>query len=55
MVEWKLRQRKGITPEQVRGAVAYGGHDEAHWNEDPEYGRRLVLTGQAMEDTCGCF
>ena len=41
----KLMQRKGITPEQVRQAVSLGEHDEERWDDSPEYGRRLILTG----------
>ena len=43
----KLRQRRrgGVTPDQVREAVACGGHDRATWNEHPKYGRRLVVIG----------
>jgi hypothetical protein len=45
--EAKLRQRKGITAEEVRDAVAYGGHESARWDDDPDYGPRLVLTGSS--------
>ena len=41
----KLREKHGLTPDQVRAAVAWGGHDEARWDTDPTYGRRLIVTG----------
>jgi hypothetical protein len=46
-VDRKIRQRAsgGVTPDQVRQAVACGAHDRADWHEDARYGRRLILTG----------
>jgi hypothetical protein len=44
-VERKLREKHQLTPYQIRLAVAYGGHDRADWDDDPRYGRRLILTG----------
>ena len=41
----KLKEKHGLTPEQVRQAVAWGGHDEARWHMDSDYGPRLILTG----------
>lgn len=37
--EQKLRDR-GLTPDQVRSAIAWGNPDEARWDDDPEHGRR---------------
>jgi hypothetical protein len=44
-VEAKLRQRKGITADQVREAVALDAHEEDREDDDPDYGFRLILTG----------
>lgn len=46
----KLRTKHGITPEQVKMAVACGAHDWSKWHRDPKYGRRLILGGS---DTIG--
>ena len=41
----KLRAKHGLTPEQVRAVVANGAHDDFRWDDDPLYGRRLILEG----------
>ena len=43
----KLLQRKGITLDQVRQAASLGGHDEERWDDSPEYGRRLIVSGDS--------
>jgi hypothetical protein len=45
----KLRTKHGLTPEQVRAAVANGAHDAFSWDDDPLYGRRLILEGSDDE------
>lgn len=44
-VREKLRLEHNLTPEQVREAVACGAHDDLSWDNDPIYGRRLILEG----------
>lgn len=46
--ETKLRDR-GLTPDQVRSAIAWGNHDEARWDDDSEHGRRLMVMGSDDE------
>jgi hypothetical protein len=41
----KLRHKHGITPEQVRDAVACGAHEDQWWTYHRIYGRRLALEG----------
>jgi hypothetical protein len=48
-IQAKLRQKHGITPEQVAFAIGFGRHDSAVWDDDPRYGRRLILTGSDDE------
>jgi hypothetical protein len=48
-IERKLRTEKFLAPDQVRLAICWGAHDRAVWNEHPEYGRRLVVTGSTDE------
>lgn len=43
--EAKLRHEHDLTSDQVRLAVALGAHDTANWEDHPEYGERLVVTG----------
>lgn len=45
VIEHKLRHEHDLTPDQVRRAVCFGAHDRAAWDEHPEYGTRLVVTG----------
>jgi hypothetical protein len=47
-VESKLRTKHGLTPDQVRYAVAYGHHESAVWHDHPGYGRRLILRGSDL-------
>lgn len=41
----KIRAKHGLTPTQVRSAVAFGNHDSHRWDEDRRYGRRLIIEG----------
>jgi hypothetical protein len=41
----KLWTKHDLTPEEVRMAVACGAHDEYRWDNDPAYGRRLIVEG----------
>jgi hypothetical protein len=47
----KLRTKHDLTPEQVRSAVACGAHDWGGWDDDPAYGRRLILRGSDERGT----
>jgi hypothetical protein len=51
----KLREKHGLHPDQIRRAVACGAHDEARWDDDPDYGRRLILTGSDDLGTLRAF
>lgn len=44
-VEAKLAAKHGLNPSRVREAVSCGAHDWAVWDDDPRYGRRLILGG----------
>jgi len=44
-VEWKLRERRGLTPASVREAVCWGAAQAAVWDNDPERGSRLLVLG----------
>ena len=41
----KLWDKHELTPEDVRQAVACGAHDRYSWDNDPDYGLRLILEG----------
>jgi hypothetical protein len=43
-VERKIRKR-GLTPDQVREAVAFGADEGTRWDDDDRYGRRLIARG----------
>lgn len=46
-VEAKLRSKHNLTPTEIRSAIAWGNHAWAVWNDHPEYGRRLVVSGRS--------
>lgn len=47
-IERKIRKR-GLTPDQVRVAVALGADEDLRWDEDERYGRRLVARGYDLQ------
>lgn len=47
-VERKIRKR-GLTPDQVRYAIALGADDDAAWEDHPKYGSRLVVWGSDLQ------
>lgn len=51
----KLRDKHGLSPEQVREAVSCGAHDSARWHEHPEYGKRLILLGRDADGSMIVF
>jgi hypothetical protein len=44
-VEQKLREKHGVTGDQVREAVSLGAASRLTWDDDPRYGRRLIAMG----------
>jgi hypothetical protein len=48
-VETKLRERRGLTPPQIREAVCWGAAEEAVWDDDEEYGSRLLVVGTTAD------
>jgi len=48
-VESKLREKHGLTSDQIREAICWGAHNQAAWDDDPVYGTRLVVTGTMGE------
>jgi hypothetical protein len=41
----KIKQKHGITPEEVREAVSLGAAEELRWDHDEVHGRRLLAIG----------
>lgn len=48
-IDHKLRHEHDLTPDQVRRAICWGAHDDAVWEDHPEYGVRLVVKGSTDE------
>src|SRR4051794_3281972 len=45
-VEMKLRMRRGLTGAEVRATFEYPARPlRAVWHDDPQHGRRLIMTG----------
>lgn len=42
-VDRKLRTKHGLTPQQVRNAIAWGRHEKAWWDNHERYCRRLIV------------
>lgn len=49
LIEEKLRTKHRLTGFQIRLGVCNGAHDEASWEDHPDYGERLVVTGSTLE------
>jgi hypothetical protein len=45
----KLRVKHGLSPDQVRAAIAWGAATAGRWDDDPIYGRRLILEGSDID------
>jgi hypothetical protein len=43
----KLHTKHSVAEHEVREAVCFGAHDRAVWDDDPDYGLRLVVTGRS--------
>lgn len=41
----KVVRKHGLSPEEIRRAIACGAHDDARWHDDPIYGPRLMVRG----------
>lgn len=41
----KLASKHNLSPEQVKQAVTCDAHDRDYWDDDPNYGLRLVVEG----------
>lgn len=41
----KIKNKHGVTPEEVREAVCWGAAEEARWHNDKVHGRRLLVLG----------
>lgn len=49
-VRWKLRVKHGLTPDEIREAVCFGGNKfDGRWNDHPHYGRRLVVRAESYD------
>jgi hypothetical protein len=46
----KIKTKHDLTEAEVIEAVAFGRHVRAAWDEDPRYGRRLVVLGRTAAD-----
>jgi len=44
-VEAKIKEKHKLTPAEVHEAVRLAPDAQAAWDDDPEHGRRLVVTG----------
>ena len=45
----KIQTKHHLTAQDVRQAVSCGAHDDHRWDDDPLYGRRLILEGSYAE------
>lgn len=43
-MEAKIRSRRFVTGDEVREACIPDAYDRAGWEDDPEHGRRLLVT-----------
>lgn len=48
-VETKLRERRGLTPEDVREAICCGVAEAAVWDDGPQRGSRLLVIGTTAD------
>lgn len=48
-IEAKINAKHNITFDQVKDAIQWPAQAEAEWDDDPDYGRRLVAFGISAE------
>jgi hypothetical protein len=48
-IERKIREKHNLTSDQVKQAILHGAHDEARWDDSPEYGERLLVSGTTYD------
>ena len=51
-VEWKLRERRGLTPASVREAVCWGAAQAAVWDNDPESEVAVCWSSELLGMAC---
>jgi hypothetical protein len=48
-METKIRERRFVTGNEVREACIPDTYDRAGWDDHPEHGRRLLVTGRTAQ------